>query len=72
MAPVVDALDLSVPIAETPGVGGVQAQHAFLFRELQPEAAMQRHVSGNVDVQHDCSPGQGCAIFMSIGRSTLA
>ena len=38
MAPVVDALDLSVPIAETPGVGGVQAQHAFLFRELQPEA----------------------------------
>ena len=58
--------------AEAVSESGVLAQQSFLFRELPPQAAIQRDVSGNVRVQHDGSPGHGCAIFMSIGRSTLA
>lgn len=72
VAPVVDALHSGVPVTEAFGESGVLAQQSFLFRELPPQAAIQRDVSGNVRVQHDGSPGHGCAIFMSIGRSTLA
>jgi hypothetical protein len=70
VAPVVDALHWVCRSAS--GESGVLAQQSFLFRELPPQAAIQRDVSGNVRVQHDGSPGHGCAIFMSIGRSTLA
>jgi hypothetical protein len=72
VAPVVDALDLGVPVTEMPCVGCVEAEQPILFVILPAKTAMQRDVSGNVRVQHDGSPGHGCAIFMSIGRSTLA
>lgn len=72
VAPVVDALHSGVPVTEAFSESGVLAQQSFLFRELPPQAAIQRDVSGNLRAQHDGSPGHGCAIFMSIGRSTLA
>ena len=68
----VEDFDFDGDITEAFGESGVLAQQSFLFRELPPQAAIQRDVSGNVRVQHDGSPGHGCAIFMSIGRSTLA
>src|SRR5436305_1823686 len=72
VAPVVDALHSGVTVTEAFGESGVLAKQSFLFRELPPQAAIQRDVSGNVRVQHDGSPGHDCAIFISIGRSTLA
>ena len=72
VTPVVDPLDLSISVTDPFGESRVKAQQSLLFRKLPSQAPVQRHVSGNVGVQHGRSPGQGCAIFMSIGRSTLA
>ncbi|MBK8861233.1 MAG: hypothetical protein IPN48_10110 [Sphingomonadales bacterium] len=72
VAPVVDALDLSVPIAETLGVGGVLAEHPVLFRNTSdPGCDAERRILRCVFSTWQVS-GPGLLIFTSIGRSTLA
>lgn len=67
MAPIVNAVDPGVLIAKTGCIIAVLPKLALLFVKLAPKVTMKRHVARNVRAQHDWSPGQGCAIFMSIG-----
>jgi hypothetical protein len=71
-APIIEPFDIDVLIAKAPGVLREQLEHATLLGELAAQAAMQGDVARDLVVQHDASPGQGWATFISIGTSTLA
>ena len=71
-APVVDAGDTDMAVALRPGVEGIKMQGPALLGETAPEPTVKRHIAGHVIAQHARSPGQGWAIFCSMGMSTLA
>ena len=71
-APVMDAGDTDMAVAPRRGKARKEMQGPALLGETAPQPTVKRYIAGHVINQHVRSPGQGWAIFCSMGMSTLA